>query len=125
MVTPYEAAAIFRIWERADIGSDGLHWKVAGTPRHDTRDMRLYAICSDVFYWGTADLEEITREDVALLERCAADLAGPEQAYLPELFAARKRGMRPMRSFCKDMDDEATVALFDACGPERTRESEG
>ena len=124
-MTPYEAAAIFRIWERADIGSEGLYWKVGGTPRHDTRDMRLFAICSGVFTWGTADLEEITKEDVALLERCVADLGEFEKGYLPELFAARKRGMRPMRSFCKDMDDEATVALFDACGPERTRESEG
>ena len=121
-MTPYEAAAIFRIWERADIGSDGLHWKVAGD---FNRDMRLFAICSDVFHWATADLEEITHQDEALLGHCAADLDGPEQAYLPELFAARKRGMRPMRAFYKDMDDEATVALFDACGPERTRESEG
>lgn len=103
---------------------------------------RAYAICSDTFAWATADAEEITPEDLPLLQQCLEDLliveseyagvpisdmATPDRndsvatAYLGALFAARKRKLRPMRCVYGDMNaiGPRTAALFDAAGPER------
>jgi hypothetical protein len=119
-MTPYEAAEILRVWQMADIGSEGIWWKVSEAASDgDRREVRLFAICSNVFDWATADLEEITRDDAGLLQSCAADLGELEKGWLPELFAARKRRMRPMRPVYREMSGEHLVALFDACGPER------
>jgi hypothetical protein len=64
--------------------------------------IRLYADCSDTFAWGTADAEEILERDLPLLRECLHDLQEVEAtATLPELFAARKRGTRPMREWMR------------------------
>lgn len=126
---------VFRVlaaWERCDI-YEQLMWRV----KDDT--VRFLAICSDVFYWGTADCEEIAEEDLPMLESTADELlalGGVADAYMPELFCARKRGMRPQmpwgRSYGakpgvydKDNLDPRVRALFDACGPVRDRKDEG
>jgi len=80
------------------------------------------AKCSDVFWWGTADCEEITEENIGVLEQACADLAAtgvPAAAacHSAELFAARVRGMRPQGAAYPT--DPALWPLFDACGPER------
>jgi hypothetical protein len=89
----------------------------------------FYAICSDWFAWASADLETIRPEDLPLLRRCLDDLNAIERedkksvatAYLSELFASRKRGMRPQSCCYEDSHamDAATAALFDAAGPPR------
>ena len=125
-VTPHEAAGILRFWHEADIGADGLFWKVGSDG--DSRPVSLFAICSDTFAWATADAEEIMPADLPLLEKCAADLGYLNSGWLPYLYAARKRGMRPMRAFYRDMGDDSRAdlrPLFDACGPERDPASEG
>ncbi len=98
---------------------------------------RAYAICSDWFAWATADCEEIGPEDLPLLIQCLADLQSVEQecltdseahendrvatAYLPNLYASRKRQLRPMRSVYEDKDaiGPRLSALFNAVGPTR------
>lgn len=111
-------------------------------------------MCSDLFAWGCADAEPIRPEDLKLLQLCKFDLLqfGSESLcrYLAPLFAARKRGMRPMRLWLEllargdyhtpDRRSAEDVAkwieqygeknalirsLFLACGPERDRRSEG
>lgn len=62
-------------------------------------------MCSDTFAWGTADAEKVeTKEDIQLFAQCQEDLkaisAGAE-GYVSELYAARRRGMRPMRLWLK------------------------
>lgn len=108
-----------------------LFWKVNGD------DAWIGALCNDVFYWATADVEEITPTDFDLLDSCADDLlAIDEGGYLPELFCARKRKMRPQTPWGRtyvanpgryegDNLDPRLRALFDACGPPRDPKDEG
>jgi hypothetical protein len=118
--------AVLGIYADADCTStDSLIWRRSGD------DIILSAMCSDFFHWGTADAESIQPGDIRLLRSCltALMLLGAEY-YLSEYFAACKRGMRPMRLWlqkCADHDGEKPElrALFEACGPERTKESEG
>lgn len=111
-MTPSDAAAVLSVFERAD-DYESLMWRVTTTDGE--RDVKLFALCNDVFFWATADCVEITAGDVPLLESCLADLAVTgEEYYLAELLAARKRGLRPQAPFYKGMG-QATAALFDAC----------
>jgi hypothetical protein len=83
--------------------------------------------CSDVFAWGCADAETVEPGDLPLLRACLAELRGAgkyEEVWLGILFCARKRGMRPMNRWMKDMREkegmtDAVHALFCAAGPER------
>jgi hypothetical protein len=118
------AARVLEIYARADV-QDSLWWNV-----RDGR-IRFFAPCNDLFHWATADLEEITRENVETLEQAERDLAaleslsgGTESVYLSELFAARVRHMRPQRPCYKNFPPGLS-ALFDACGPERDPKDEG
>lgn len=129
----YLEAVLGICWE-AD-NSDMAFWR----PWPENGPMRAMAMCSDWFWWGTADCEEIAPDDVPLLRACLGDLlsverdAGPEgdrndrvaTAYLPQLFASRKREMRPMRCVYEDKNaiGPLLAALFDAAGPERTDSS--
>lgn len=123
---------VLAVWQRCDLW-ESLSWRV------EDGQAIFGAACSDLFMWGTADVEEITDGDLDLLESCAANLLAidwVEASYLPELFCARKRGMRPQRPWGRSHDPETrqyTVddldprvrALFDACGPVRDPRTEG
>lgn len=109
-----------------DYGS-GLIWRTQ--PRDDRPDdpIRFYALCNTFFYWATADMEEITPNDLDLLEECLHDLrkACPDDGgvWLTELYVCRKRKLRPLQGWFSPMTD-AIRALFLASGPERTQTSE-
>lgn len=79
-----------------------------------TKDLRIFAKCSDVFWWGTADGEEITEDNAEVFFKAMED-AGWDG---PALFAARQRKMRPQGAVYGDIDREHWP-LFDACGPMR------
>ena len=122
---------VLGLWQDADLIPDGLTWRVKDGA------VSFGANCSDVFYWGTADVEDITPEDLGLLDECLTDLMAVDAPYLlPELFCARRRGMRPQTPFGRKYDrhtqqyPEDTMspkvrALFDAAGPVRDRKDEG
>lgn len=98
----------------ADINSE-LLW------HSDGKRIQVWANVSDVFAWGGADAEEITRENLPVLLQAIADLRAIkpfDQIYAPELFAARVRGIRPQGA-AYPKERAATQALFDACGPVR------
>lgn len=114
-MTPEQAVKVLRLWEQADLYED-IHWHV-----DPDGSVRLYANCSDLFYWATADSEEIVPDDLPLLERTLADLKAVDAAYnLPELFVARKRKLRPQKP-CYKHFDVPVAALFDACSTEKER----
>ena len=120
-MTPGEAVAVFAAFEAAD-NYESLMWRV--DMKSSDRDVRLLALCNDFFHYAAADCEEITAADVPLLESCLADLRETgDEHYLAELFAARKRRLRPLKAAGKDMG-EATRALFDAAGTEEGRAEE-
>lgn len=94
--------------------------------RSDDGHVQLLVQCNDVFWWATADCEEVTPDDLPLLRQTLADLRAVDCTwYLGELFVARKRGMRPQRPWleCETVPDVS--ALFLAAGPERERATEG
>lgn len=102
--------------EEADLYGE-LFWRVG----HPDPGLHLYALCNDVFWWGTADAEEITPENLPVLEQALVEVKDLGALnYLPELFAARTRKMRPQRPWYEKKSAEI-AALFDACGPERER----
>jgi hypothetical protein len=79
--------------------------------------------CNDLFYWGTADAEKITLEDIDSLKQ-AVNEAQASCAfginYGVRLWCARKRKMRPQGAAYPRKDAYQPIwALFDACGPER------
>lgn len=102
---------VLGLFYRADIRRD-LLW-------HDSPDgSRFAANVSDVFAWGCADAEDITPDTVDALEQAHADCraAGAEE-YTVDLYAARRRGMKPQGAAYPEKPE--AQALFDACGPER------
>lgn len=125
---------VLKIMEQADC-FESLLWRV--------KDGRcaFSLMCSDTFAWGCADAEEVTPDDVPLLWITWQDLKAIQDADrasaalcdLPELYAARKRCMRPMNAWMASQDGtrkkppgtapkpewEPVKALFQAAGPER------
>lgn len=114
-----EVMALFGFPNGAD-ASDTMWWRT-----ESDGSITLYAMCNDLFYWATADCEKIEEGDVELLRQTLEDLRQIDEEWaLHELFAARKRKMRPQRPCYKHFGPKLT-ALFDACGPERDRKDEG
>lgn len=117
-----EVMYLFGFPDGADASSDLRFWW-----RTDHQPMTLYANCSDLFHWATSDLEPIEEADMPLLRECFEALkAVDETMWLGELFAARKRGMRPQGPFFTRSlavvggpDPDPVRELFLACGPER------
>lgn len=121
-VTMEFVARVLRPFDDCDVHPE-LFWRV-----DDDNRVQFFAMCNDAFWWGTADAEEITPENVWVLEESSRDLRALGEVLAPirlaELFAARVRGMRLQRPAYKKLSP-AVAALFDACGPERDRKDEG
>lgn len=85
-------------------------------------DLNFFVACSDLFYWGFADVEYISsQEDVDLLEQSIKDILvmnGSRDFFGMELYCARKRKLRPQGA-CYESIDKNLWPLFDACGPVR------
>lgn len=100
--------------------TDQLWWRTDGRYAPVT----FLVNCNDTFFWGCADCQTLTPDNVGDLERAIADV----RAALPEgesggwaaaeLFCARMCGMRPQGAVYNSLP-KATWPLFDACGPER------
>lgn len=94
---------------------DMLFW------RKENGHIRFFVICNDTFFWATADVEEVTQDNVKDLEQAVADVQAvdpdADERMGPLLFCARQRGVRPMPRM---EVPKALRPLFDACGPERT-----
>ncbi len=75
---------------------------------------------NDLFYWACADLEWMEPEDLELMRQCIKDCkeANDSDAWADELFACRKRKMRPQKPCYKQYPKELHL-LFDACGEEQ------
>jgi hypothetical protein len=84
----------------------------------ETGEPRVGVMCSDVFWWGTSDVEEVSHDDMEAIYKAMED--GGERWGLV-LFCCRKRGMRPQKKLMErcEMSDEVRAHLL-AAGPERT-----
>lgn len=108
--------AVYDGFDGPEAGGD-LWWRVDG----EYAPVTFFAICNDLFWWGTADLEAITPDNVGALERAMADCRSIDPVVGvcegTGLFCCRVRGLRPQGvAYPKD---ERFWPLFDACGPER------
>ena len=80
----------------------------------DDGAMDLFAVCSDTFAYG-ADVELIAVGDLPLLRVCLDDLRVVDATYLlAEMFAARKRRMRPMEAWLRDLTPAQRALFTDA-----------
>lgn len=97
--------------------------------RVDDGEIHFAANCNDLFWWATADAEEITKQNFDLLRQTCEDLKRLEKEnekvfatlYIESLFAARVRKMRPQDA-CYQNWEKVLWPLFDSCGPERKRD---
>jgi len=107
--------AVMAIFQKSEC-TESLMWRVLD-------DSIAFSVnISDVFAWGGADAEEISYQDLPLLVETWADLTVLDKTlWLPELYAARKRGERPQgAAYPSALDGWKLKELFDACGPVRT-----
>jgi len=85
--------------------------------------------CNDMFWWGTADAEDVGRADIKDLQEAYQDLQKVDDnftCYAPELWVARKRGMRPQTPWWdRERFPQEIKDLFLAAGPPRDRKEEG
>ena len=89
--------------------------------QHYKGKLNFYINCNDLFWWATADAEEVTPANIQTLRQAFADARAASKyghIWAGELFAARSRGMRPQNA-AYPKDDPEMWPLFDAAGPER------
>lgn len=124
----FEGEEYTNAWENVCWRTDGEYAPVT-----------FFVNCNDLFFWGCADVEEITPENVGELRRAVSDLreslgvsSMPNPAtesdkwkewdkapsWGTELFACRVRKMRPQTPVLNKLRSELRP-LFEACGPER------
>lgn len=121
--------------------SESIIWRTDG----EYAPVTFFVLCNDLFYWATADLEQITPENVDALEQAILDvrrafgvenLSRKDDSTVPDywvrfekwysagsrgalLFCARMRKMRPQKPWFDRCAPDELVPLFEACGPER------
>ena len=111
---------ILRLFAEFDI-HDSLWWCF----REGQDEPSFLVKCNDLFYWATADAEEVTVESLPELrkaiEECRAIDPVCGELYGVNLYAARQRKMRPQN--CCYPRKKELWPLFDAAGPERPEDS--
>lgn len=108
---------VMKIFDDID-EKDMLWWNTSGT----YAPLQFSVMCSDTFDWATADSENLTPENIGLLEQSIADVKplgydmGEGIHWGLVLFCARVRGRRPMRQM---RIPENLQAFFNEAGPPR------
>lgn len=99
----------------SDLCSD-LLWRCDG----QYAPVTFFINCNDLFWWGCADGEDITEENIHLLREAIKDLEDYplSKADAPLLFCCRVRKMRPQGAYYSYLEKDVWH-LFDAAGPER------
>lgn len=96
--------------------TDEILWKV-----NQDGLFRAYLMCSDLFYWGAADTEEILITDIPFLERAYKDCKAVDPLTMywgGWLYCSRKRKQRPQGAAYSHIDT-MVWDLFNEAGPER------
>lgn len=101
---------------------DTVHYRLDWYFDNDFR-VSFCVRCNDLFWWGTADVEDILPEDVDFFEQTMRDaremgMFGVEGVFL---YCARKRNMRPQTAAFRKIK-KIFWDLFLACGPERKQD---
>jgi len=98
---------------------DNLMWRTDS----EYAPITFFVNCSDLFWWATADCEQLTPENLPLLKQAVADVKAAlgkeffvEGSAACDLFCCRVRSLRPQRAVMDKMDARLKP-LFEACGP--------
>ena len=103
--------------------TDNIWWRTERqSPFDDDDPLQLLVNCNDVFFWASADCEEITEENhqslIDTITECEAIVGRYNANDAFPLWVARVRAMRPQSPVYKHLDPRLWH-LFDAAGPER------
>lgn len=96
---------------------DGIWWRTDG----EYAPVTFFINCNDLLFWGCADCERVTPENIDRLEQAYLDClaAGDKHGLWGNgVFCARVRQMRPQGA-CYPKNSPTITALLDACGPKR------
>jgi hypothetical protein len=91
-------------------GCGDIFWRVD----EEYAPITIFVNCNDLFFWGCADAEQITTENLEVLEQSYKD----DERNGGLLFCCRVRGERPQGAYYKHIKKEKRH-LYDACGPEK------
>lgn len=122
MKTFEEVFAVVQAVRRIDLYDDII--VRAETNENGEQEVSVSINCSDVFWWGTADSEDVEMEDIPLIEGAWQDIAAavgnpnPRASLVQMLFICRKRKMRPQGAVYTYVPD-AVRPLLNMCGPYR------
>lgn len=98
--------------------TDNLFWRTGG----EYAPVKFFVICNDMFWWGTADLEPITPDNIDQLELAHTDMMAVDKIeasiHSTDLFCCRMRKTRPQGAYYDHLN-EKLWPLFDAVGPLR------
>jgi hypothetical protein len=92
--------------------------------RDQSGDIHINVNCNDLFWWGTADCEDLTVERIPEFKKAIDDCKAvwsTGESYAGELFCARIRKMRPQNA-CYVNVPKQIWPLLDAAGPEREKD---
>jgi hypothetical protein len=89
----------------------------------NTDEIKIIVYCNDLFYWGCADGEEVTEENIHLIKEAYEKIDSIDwcQTTTLDLFCCMSRQMRP-QSPCYYHIEQKYWHLFDECGEEREEE---
>ena len=104
----YRAFKIFNGFDGPN--SDELWWRTD----IDGEQIRLLVNCNDLFWWGTADCEQLTYENIGLLESTYEECTKDEKSRAHLLWIARIRRLVPQEPYFKYFP-ESMHAKFRAC----------
>ena len=83
-------------------------------------DIEFYVNCNDLFWWGSADAEDLNNiSDIELFEKSLRDT---DSIIGPDLYCARRRKMRPQDPYYTEVlckENYKYQNLFNLCGPKR------
>lgn len=100
------------------LSNDDVWWRTDD----EYAPITLFINCNDVFLWGCSDCEEVTPDNIAILEQCVKDveLITERRRHAEVLFCCRVRNMRPQGAYYEERYCPKELwSLFDAAGPER------
>jgi len=100
------------------LSNDDVWWRTDD----EYAPITLFVNCNDLFFWGCSDCEEITPDNIELLEQAVKDVKAltGNNGDATAVFCCRARNMRPQNAWYSTNHFPAEIwPLFDAAGPER------
>jgi hypothetical protein len=107
---------VLKIFSEHD-ACDEVWWRTDG----EYAPVTFLVNCNDLFYWGCADAEPVTKDNIDNLEGAYSDAVNASkdgEIYAHLLFCCRAREMRPQGAYYDHIPKEMW-SMLDACGEDR------